>query len=50
MKVIDAKKMRDLFYWGKNDEPIISEDIDRKIIEIIDACSIDVDIEEKSFE
>lgn len=42
MKVIDAQKLRDYFYYGVNDKPIISQEIDAKIIEAIDAATIEV--------
>lgn len=42
MKVIDAQKFRDFFYYGVNDEPIISQEIDKLIIEAIDSCTIDI--------
>lgn len=47
MKVIDAQKMRDYFYWGINDEPIFDCDTDRKIIEMIDACTVEINVKEK---
>ena len=46
MKVIDAQKLRDYFYYGINDKPIISPEIDAKIIEAIDAATIEVDLYE----
>lgn len=42
MKVIDAQKLRDYFYYGINDQPIITQEIDLKIIEAIDACTIEI--------
>lgn len=46
MKVIDAQKFRDYFYYGINDEPIIDCDTDRAIIEAIDACTVEVNVKE----
>ena len=46
MKVIDAQKMRDYFYYGINDEPIFDCDTDRKIIEMIDACTVEINVKE----
>ena len=42
MKVIDAQKFRDFFYYGINDEPIISQEIDAMIIEAIDNCMVEI--------
>ena len=42
MKVIDAQKFRDFFYYGVNDEPIISQEIDALIIEAIDNCTVEI--------
>ena len=42
MKVIDAQKFRDFFYYGVNDEPIISKEIDALIIEAIDNCTVEI--------
>ncbi len=47
MKVIDAQEFRDYFYYGINDEPVISQEIDAKIIEAIDRCTIEIDLPEK---
>lgn len=47
MKVIDAQKLRDYFYYGINDQPIISNEIDKKIIETIDACTIELKEDKK---
>ena len=42
MKIIDAKEFRDYFYYGKNEQPIITQEIDSKIIEAIDACTREI--------
>jgi hypothetical protein len=42
MKIIDAKEFRDYFYYGKNEQPIITQEIDAKIIEAIDACTREI--------
>lgn len=42
MKVIDAQKFRDYFYYGINDQPIISQEIDATIIKAIDNCTIEI--------
>lgn len=42
MKVIDAQKLRDYFYYGINDKPIITQEIDAIIIEAIDNCTIEI--------
>lgn len=42
MKVIDADKLRDIFYYGINDKPVISPEIDKLMIEIIDECSVKI--------
>ena len=42
MKVIDAQKLRDYFYYGINDKPIISPEIDKNVIEAIDNCTIEI--------
>jgi len=47
MKVIDAEKLRDLFYWGINDEPIFDCETDRKMIKIIDACTVEITAKER---
>ena len=47
MKVIDAQKLRDLFYWGINDEPIFDCGTDRKMIEIIDTCTVEITAKER---
>ena len=41
MKTLDANKVRDYFKYGKNDEPIISPEIDKAIIDMVEACSVD---------
>ena len=45
-RVIDAGKLRDIFYYGKNDEAIISPEIDAKILEILDECTVELTEEE----
>ncbi len=47
MKVIDAEKLRDLFYWGKNDKCIINPEIDAIMLEIIDSCTVEIDTQDK---
>lgn len=44
MKVIDAQKFRDFFYYGINDKPIITQEIDALIIEAIDSCTIEIEV------
>lgn len=41
MKMIDVEKLRDILYYGKNDEPIFDEETDRKLIELIDECTVE---------
>ncbi len=38
MRLIDADKLKDYFYYGINDKPILGEtdEFDRKVIDIID--------------
>lgn len=48
MKVIDAQKLRDYFYYGVNDKPITSQEIDKLIIEAIDAATIEIKDENKN--
>lgn len=46
MKVLDAQKFRDFFYYGVNDEPIISTEVDALIIEALERCTVEVDVKE----
>ena len=48
MRVLDADKVRDLFHWGINDRAVISPEIDRLIIDIIDKTEIALGWEEAS--
>lgn len=44
MKVLDMQKVRDLFYYGRADKPIISEEIDKAVVYVIDECMADVEV------
>lgn len=48
MKVIDAQKFRDFFYYGVGDKPIISSEMDAVIIEAIERCTVDIEVKERS--
>ena len=41
MKTIDIEKLRDVLYYGKSDKPIFDEETDRKLIELIDECTVE---------
>jgi hypothetical protein len=43
MKVIDAQKFRDFFYYGVDEKPIISTEVDAVIIEAIERCTVEID-------
>lgn len=48
MKVLDAQKFRDFFYYGVGDKPIISSEVDAVIIEAIERCTVEIDAKEVS--
>lgn len=41
IKTLDANKVIDYFKYGKNDNAIISPEIDKAIIDMVEACSVE---------